>query len=66
MVYDSDRLCLELCFRNILEMVSEDCVPIQNALDTMISDAHCMDLSHIDNAHMRIPTLTKKGLEHQL
>ena len=36
---------------------------MQDSLNTMISDMHHSDLRHIDNAHMRIPALVRKGLE---
>ena len=37
MEFCSDGMCLELCFRNIPEMVSKDCVPLQLLLFAYLS-----------------------------
>ena len=39
---------------------------MQESLDTMVSEARCLNQSHIDNAQMRIPALIKKGLEKRI
>ena len=48
----SDRMCLELCFGNILEMVSKDCVPLQmqyDAIGTTYSNRMSINRLDYDN-----------------
>ena len=55
--------CLLAKQEKALHKMRQSLNDMQNSLNPMISDTHHSNLRHIENAHMRILALVKKGLK---